>query len=246
MGGDLNEARDNLWFTLLFKHPSILGASARRFQELMSLFLAAMSGDDRAVAPNLALLDELVSDGRPQHDAPWLQTRADSLRQAIALRYRAPAWGWKEPNTHIVADRLPAHIPRIRYIHVARNGLDMAFSHNQNQFNLWGPAFLGGDYAVNPRNSLKFWRWAHSRILGIGEGMGGRFLFVRFEDLCRDPESQVRRLLSFAGVPVDRDAVDRAIRLVEPPESIGRYSTQSLADFDPDDVTYVRQLGFVQ
>jgi hypothetical protein len=246
MGGDLNDARDNLWFTLLFKHPSILGASERRFRELMALFLAAMSGDDRAAPSNLALLDELVSDGRPQHDAPWLERRAESLRQAIAVRYRAPAWGWKEPNTHIVADRLPAHIPEIRYIHVARSGLDMAFSNNQNQFNLWGPAFLGDDHAVSPRNSLKFWRWAHTRILDIGEGMGGRFLFIRFEDLCRDPETHVRRLLSFAGVEPDRNAIDRAIRLVEPPDSIGRAATRSLADFDPDDVAYVRRLGFLE
>lgn len=244
MGQDLNEARDNLWFTLLFKHPSILGASEQRFQQLTALFLAAMSNNDAASRPDLYVLDELVADGRPQHDGPWLELRAESLRRAIAAPRRAPVWGWKEPNTHIVADRLPAHIPRLRYIHVARSGLDMAYSANQNQLKLWGPATLGGDHAASPRNSLRFWCWAHMRILGIGEQMGARFLFIRFEDLCQDPARFVSLILSFAGLQPDQEAVDRAIRSVAPPTSIGRHAAQSLVQFDPDDVAYVRGLGF--
>lgn len=244
MGGDLNEARDNLWFTLLFKHPSILRASHPRFQQLTSLFLAAMSNDDVAAPPDLTLLNELVTIGRPQHDAQWLELRAQSLQRAIAEPNRAPTWGWKEPNTHIVVDRLSAHIPELKYIHVARSGLDMAHSANQNQLNLWGPTVLGDDHAANPRNSLRFWRWAHERILGIGRTMGDRFLFVRFEDLCLDPARYAQAILSFAGVRHDQSAVDRAIQLVAPPESIGRHAAQSLEQFDPDDVAYVRQLGF--
>jgi hypothetical protein len=244
IGGDLNEAYDNLWFTLLFKHPNILETSEQRFEQLTSLFLAAMRNDDAIARPHLDLLNELVADGRPQHDPPWLELRAESLRCAVATGYRAPHWGWKEPNTHIVADRLAAHIPGLRYIHVGRSGLDMAYSANQNQLNLWGPAVLGGDHAVNPRNSLRFWRWAHTRILKIGEEMGERFLFIRFEDLCRDPARYVRLILTFAGAQTDQEAMNRAIQLVEPPASIGRYSARSLDDFDADDVAYVRRLGF--
>jgi hypothetical protein len=246
MGGDLNEAHDNLWFTLLFKHPDILGTSEQHFRQLVSLFRAAMSGDDIPAASDLALLDGLVTNGRPQHDAPWLKLRAESLRRAIAARHRSPAWGWKEPNTHIVADRLMVHIPAIRYIHVARSGLDMAFSANQNQLNLWGPAVLGGDHVANPRNSLKFWRWAHTRIFKIGREMGDRFLFIRFEDLCRDPARYVPSILAFAGLRSDQETIDRTIQLVEPPSSIGRYASRPLAQFDPDDVAYVRRLGFAE
>lgn len=244
MGGDLNEAHDNLWFTLLFKHSAIIDASETSFREMVSLFVAAMTGEVAAIPFSDALLDELVNNGRPQHDAVWLQARAESLKQALAAPRRVSAWGWKEPNTHIVAHRLPAHIPDVRFIHVARNGLDMAYSSNQNQLSLWGPAVLDGDHAVNPRNSLRFWRWAHARILAIGAGMGERFLFVRFEDLCRNPEMEVPRILAFAGAPSDSATLERAIRLVEPPASIGRYSARSLDDFDPDDVAFVRSLGF--
>lgn len=244
MGGDLNEAQDNLWFTLLFKHPNILAASDQRFQQLVSLFVSAMSGRGRATPTDLALLDELVSDGRPQHDVQWLKARARRLRRAIAAPHPECAWGWKEPNTHIVADRLPRHIPGIRYIHVARSGLDMAFSANQNQLSLWGPAVLGGDHAAGPNASLKFWRWAHTRILSIGQDMGERFLFIRFEDLCGAPEKYVRLILSFAGAPTSPAIIDRVVHLVEPPASIGRFAARSLAEFDADDVDYVRRLGF--
>lgn len=243
MGGDLNEAHDNLWFTLLFKHPSILSASDYRFQQLTSLFLGAMGNDDLVARPELALLDRLVAD-RPQHDAPWLELRSDSLRRAIAARHSAPVWGWKEPNTHIVLERLKAHISGLKYIHVARSGLDMAYSSNQNQLKLWGPAVLNGDHTANPRNSLRFWRWAHTRVLHIGKEMGERFLFIRFEDLCGDPARYVPLILSFAGLQPDQASVSRAIKLVAPLESIGRHAAQSLVHFDLDDVAYVRGLGF--
>jgi hypothetical protein len=244
MGGDLNESRDNLWFTLLFKHPGILSAPEPRFGQLVSLFLAAMSGTSNLTATDVSLLNELVHDGRPQHDAAWLELRAQSLRLAIADGRRASMWGWKEPNTHMIVEKLPLHIPRIKYIHVARSGLDMAFSANQNQLKLWGPAVLAGDHAATPRNSLRFWCWAHERILKIGQDLGERFLFIRFEELCQNPRKYVPLILSFAGTPATQELVDRTVRLVEPPASIGRFADRQLTEFDPEDVAYVRRLGF--
>jgi hypothetical protein len=243
MGGDLNESRDNLWFTLLFKHPAIVEAPEPQFRHLVSHFIAAMTGD-ASVTSDAGLLDELVGDGRPQHDTAWLRARAQSLTRAMSHARQPAAWGWKEPNTHIVLDRLQTCIPELRYIHVVRNGLDMAFSANQNQLNLWGSRFLGSGHGRGPREALKFWCRAHMRIAEIGEEMGARFLFLRFEDLCRDPVSQARAVLSFVGVQGDEKMLERAAGLVAPPKSIGRYAQKSLAEFDPDDIAYVSSLGF--
>jgi hypothetical protein len=46
-------------------------------------------------------------------------------------------WGWKEPNTYIILEKLNEYYPNMKYIHLIRNGLDMAFSENQNQVKLW-------------------------------------------------------------------------------------------------------------
>jgi hypothetical protein len=74
--------------------------------------------------------------------------------------------------------------------------------------------------------------------------MGERFLFIRFEELCRDPARYVPLILSFAGAPATQELTDRAVRLVEPPASIGRSAAGPLTEFDPDDIAYVRKLGF--
>jgi hypothetical protein len=161
IGDDLNHALDNLWFTLLFKHRDILDAPDVCFGDLVSIFVAAMTGGRSATATQLALVDELARDDRLQHESSWLQARSGSLRRAMAEPPKSSPWAWKEPNTHMVLDRLAARIPGLKYIHVARNGLDMAYSTNQNQLQLWGPAALGAESPIDPRNSLRFWCWAH-------------------------------------------------------------------------------------
>ena len=66
----------------------------------------------------------------------------------------------------MVLPRLNVLMPRMRYIHVTRNGLDMAYGRNQNQPRLWGRRFLGIDpIRVDPRYSLKYWVAAHQIIL---------------------------------------------------------------------------------
>src|SRR5205085_158546 len=112
--------------------------------------------------------------------------------------------GWKEPNTHIFLDRLQSAFPEMKYIQVMRNGLDMAYSSNQNQLRLWGPFIFGTrDYEVNPRWSLKYWCLVHHRIQSIGKTMPGRFLLLNYDDFCSSPQKGLHDLLDFLKVAVD-------------------------------------------
>ncbi len=244
IGSDLNDALDNLWFTLLFKHRGILQASDQCVDDLSDMFVAAMTGNGAPPSSHRERLDALIAADRAfQHEAAWLGER---VRTLIAARdhaaHRAP-WGWKEPNTHMVIERLARRIPRLRYVHVARSGLDMAFSDNQNQLKLWGPLVLGPEAGEGPGPSLKFWCWAHRRIMNISRTLGPRFMLIRFEDLCRSPESEVKRLLAFVGCPAKSDLVERATALVATPSSLGRAKGHMHA-FDAADIDFVRQMGF--
>ena len=42
IGGDLNHANDNLWFTLLFKHRDALNLNNTEFNKRLAIFEAAM------------------------------------------------------------------------------------------------------------------------------------------------------------------------------------------------------------
>jgi hypothetical protein len=51
--------------------------------------------------------------------------------------------------------------------------------------------------------------------------MGGRYLRVRFEDLCADPAPEVARVLGFFGLTGDAEAI--ATEVVRPPATLGRW-----------------------
>jgi hypothetical protein len=207
LGGNLNQARDNLVFTEMFKHPDWL----------------AQAGDEQVHRR----LDEFAALMREQAGA-------------------APAWGWKEPNSHVLLPHLIDHFPGLRYVYVARHGLDMAYSRNQTQLRIWGPRFgvVAPDDAPAPGAQVDFWIAATRRAVELGqERLGERFLFLRFEDLCRAPEVQIRRLLEFAGLVHDDALVGRLAAEVEAPASIGRWRRRA-GTFTPAQIEAVGSFGF--
>lgn len=241
-GEDINGSGDNLWHTLLFKQREVVDLAPSDVDARAAIFIAAMGGERGLTADERSLVLSLAEEDRPEFPREWLQRRAESLLRATATARPRPArWAWKEPNTHIVLRDWRRVLPDLRYVHVVRNGLDMAFSGNQNQRALWGEWLLGRPLADTPRDSLAYWCAAHRRVAAIAAGMGPDFLWLDFEQLCRDPESGLVALADFAGVARD-DAL--ALRpLVGKPTSIGRGHGEPLEQFDPADLDYLRTLG---
>jgi hypothetical protein len=248
LGGDLNHALDNLWFTLLFKRVELRGepAGGREFDRAVDVFRAAMAGGSPLTPEQLAWVNELAAKDRPQHDRAWLLERVDSLAAAAGgARRHLTRWGWKEPNTHVFLDRLPAAFPGMKYIHVVRNGLDMAYSANQNQLGLWAPVLFGQPPTDSgPRASLKYWCQAQRRALRLGVHLKERFVLLNYDAFCQDPGHHLPGLSQFLGVGMEPELQASLLSLVRIPDSIGRFKPRGLASFDPSDVEYVKELGF--
>lgn len=246
LGADLNVSNDNLWFTLLFKRREILGTGDEKFSDLVAVFRQAMNGSGALSAVQLDLARSLAGADRPSHDAEWLRHRARSLETWTAKERRASGpWGWKEPNTHVVLDRLEPLLPGMKYVHVIRNGLDMAYSSNQAQLLLWGPYFLGLEGVDgSPRLSLKYWHAIHRVVLERGRRLGGRFLLLNYDRLCADPGEGLGTLLRFLGAEPPGATRDRLLASIRPPQSVGRFRRHPPSDFDPEDVAFARELGF--
>ncbi len=245
MGGDLNEAGDNLWFTLLFKRSEILSAPEAEFGEAVRAFCHGMSGR-RLTPKQRALVKSCVGTRRTEFPPGWYKARAAALVAAGENRSGSPrrCWGWKEPNTHVVIDRLPRYLPGLRYIHVARNGLDMAYSANQTQAKLWGEHFTGRAYDASPGYALSYWKAVHARVLAVCRPMGERFWLLNFDAFCRQPEEGVSALTRFVGGELQETEIVRLCRHIRVPPSVGRYRIQGGAPFSPEDVAFVRSLGF--
>lgn len=248
LGYDLNESLDNLSFTLLLKRLELWPAAAHgdEIQRALSLFLGAARGTLRPETLNRDYLRSLAVQSRPTHPGSWLQERVLRLETAVTNGRRVEGrWGWKEPNTHIFLDALNQHIPDLRYIHVVRNGLDMAFSENQHQLLLWGRAMLGLDYQPETaEDSFRYWAEAHRRILHLGGDMGTRFLLLNFDQLCLDPAPHLEQLARFLDLEPDAATLQELQQLIRIPASLGRHRREPDLSTEARDLATLEELGF--
>lgn len=239
IGADLNASDDCLWFTLLFKRREILQSDDREFELAVRTLRAALRGGEPLDEAQLALSGRLSRDDRRLHDAGWLRLRAASLERAAAGSTNGPHWGWKEPNTHMVIDRIWRVLPELRYVHVVRHGMEVANGKNQNQLQFWGSAALEGGGA-SPARSLAFWCQVQRKMASLQSSNRWRMYWLDYNALCRDPDTVLPALHRFLGFGpgVDLQPLRDLVRPV---------STRPAFDadgFDPLDVAYVRSLGY--
>jgi hypothetical protein len=98
-------------------------------------------------------------------------------------------WGIKTPGYVTEMDVLALHFPTAQFIHIVRDGRDVALS---NKGLSWGTKQL-------PRVARD---WKFKALLGrkMGRILGERrYLEVRYEDLICDPEPQLKRICRFLG-----------------------------------------------
>lgn len=155
-------------------------------------------------------------------------------------------YGWKEPNTHIFLPFIIRYFnQKIKYIHVVRHGLDMAFSKKQNQLYNWGVLY---DISIEEsiplsRLSLQFWIKANKHVISTArELLGDRFLLVNFDNLCLRPEEEIKRIIGFVRGHMGK--LDDLKKIPQQPESMGRYKRYDISIFTEDEIKAVREFGF--
>jgi hypothetical protein len=268
IGTDLNEAYDNLSYTLLFKREQTLDMDNKAFEESYRILENSILGTQHYLTTqDKHRLETLCERGRPGHPQAWLRERARNilvmneqgplenpyLKELPQLRHKplAGKWGWKEPNSHVMMNRLMQQ-KHTKFIMVVRNGLDMAFSTNQNQLRLWGPTILPkemrtfdkhGHILYTPRVSMKYWTLVHQKLIRESKAFGEQFLFINFDDMCIHPEKWLPILCNFLNVDSSLIPEIRPL-VVYQSDGIGRFRKHDLSQFDPSDVLFAKQLGF--
>lgn len=240
MGEDLNASNDLLWFTLLFKYERVCDIDDEQFDRLVDILASGLSGGAPLDAPSRARVTELANEARPNQPAGQLREAADSLIAAAARPAHGRRWGWKEPNTHIVIERLWQRLPDLRYVHVVRHGVDMAFSGNQNQLALWGPRVLGSDGDPSPSRSLQYWCKVHHRLQMLLAANPHRMYWLDYDEFCLEPEEGFEHLRRFLALPAT--AVPDLSVVREPGEP--RHASRDLSRFASADLAYVSSLGY--
>lgn len=253
IGQSLNSKLDNLWFTLLFKRPAWFRASPGAYDLAVAIGLFQRAMEDglwrNASAGEEELLRLLMAEIE-KVDVDLGVTRTvleDMLKSRPYDAHRFRGWGWKEPNTHIFLTQIAAAMPSLKYVHVVRNGLDMAFSRNQQQVLHWGSYVEIGSTPSQPPTpgaTLDFWIAANRRAIQMGRQLRpGKFHVLNYDRLCADPDSELRAFLDFLEIDASTDDIARLAQIIVP-MSLGRYRQHPRSTFTPAQLAAVAELGF--
>jgi hypothetical protein len=112
--------------------------------------------------------------------------------EAYAEKQGKPRWGDKTPAYMLSVQRIGRTLPESRFIHLIRDGRDVALSQTARALN------------EQPAPAEQAARWV-KRIRKSREQAaalkGPRYVEARYEDLVRDPETTLRRICEFVDLP---------------------------------------------
>lgn len=138
-------------------------------------------GIDRAV-----LLEEVVGSGEEFSATEALRI----FYRSYARRFGKTRWGDKTPTHCLQIPEIRRLVPESHFIHIVRDGRDVALSLRNTWFS------PGQDAGV----LANYWSNCVSTARRDGSSVGG-YLELRYEDLVLDPETQLRRICSFIKIP---------------------------------------------
>ena len=162
-----------------------------------------------------------------------------AYRSHLEGRPPGQRWGWKLSETGHVLPVISRLFPTARYIHLVRDGRDVAFSpFVAPKAPFWRKIYFGTDRITSWRgmgmtqsayrehgHRFNAARWVHSVSLGRAHGamLGERYLEVRYEALVADLPAEVRRIAAFLGIP---PPADPGLGLVVDAGSVGKWKTR--------------------
>jgi hypothetical protein len=130
------------------------------------------------------------------------QTYPDAVRAVYALYAESHGkglYGDKTPGYVIQLDLLGELFPEARFVHIIRDGRDVALAYVDRPE--WGPSTIA--------DGAHYWKSRVGRGRASGERLGsGRYREVRYEDMVDDPEGTARALCAFLGLPFEGGMLD--------------------------------------
>ncbi len=213
------------------------------------LFLGANRNESEDAWDLLPVVRHLVINHYPDYDGvadggdPLL---IDMLSAALErhLKGCAPGqpWGWKLSESGFVLPVQAALLPKLRVLHLIRDGRDVAFSDhtgptdafwrkvffNRADVTAWhGLALTGPSYRQRPHLfNAQHWANAVAVARGYGAALGETYRELRYEALCAAPAESLAPLLDWLGLPGDAET---AVRGVTIKPAVGRFRAQPAA-----------------
>lgn len=261
IGEDLNEPLDNLSYTLLFKRRRWFYKNHNNQKEIFKgiriLEKSMLHKNPRLTLSELWFLLKstfsMYIDGHnhlKDGKGKWALQRYRKIIEGCDFdENKYIGWGWKEPNSHLILPYLYEYFPNMKYIHTIRNGLDMAFSSNQQQLYNWGPLFgiknpLSSE--ETSKFSFKYWININNKIIKYGKRYDNdRFYLLNFDLLCSNPELELKKLFGFLSISYSDSQLFRSKSLLKIPSSKDRYKKYNIDWLKPIEFQFLKRNGFI-
>lgn len=116
-------------------------------------------------------------------------------------------WGWKFPETYLIPHYVAATFPRARYVHVIRDGRDLAFKRHltDDPRRRLGHLLLRHVGALDLPHHLQAalsWEFQVRRFEEFRKEATARVHTIAFESLCRSPIETMEGVCRFLDVPM--------------------------------------------
>lgn len=121
----------------------------------------------------------------------------------MAEEQGTPRWAECTPAHLLYMHQIKSEVPDARFLHIVRDGRDVAVSLNKVG---WAHP-LPWDRGISIQASGWMWQWMVDGGCRAGETLGPDYRKVRFEDLVRNPGSTLRDLSKFVGCPLDYEMI---------------------------------------
>lgn len=247
MGDDLNKPNDNLIFTRLFKNPDwYRKASDAQKQKRMRIFERYMSTNKLSFEDFYELIVASKSNPTFSSDSNYYFRM---LKKLIGRPKEISNWGWKEPNTQLYMSELFDFFDELKYIHVIRHGLDMAFSNNKQQLKNWGWKYdivLSGNENEDELaiKQLDYWIESTKEIITKSKKYANRFLLINHTDFCTNPKIEIDRLLAFIDIELDDTQKEKLYSIPKNMGSNDRYLNKNIKIFENHKLKFIKDMGF--
>ena len=245
IGNVLNYPNDNLVFTALFKNPKWYNCSTKydkqkRFKIFQKYMYGELSFFDFFKVIFYALSNKIFRYNYSFYYMMLFNKRV--LKSSL--------WGWKEPNTQIYIKEINNFFPSIKYIHVLRNGLDMAFSDNKAQLYNWGYKYNIFINDSDDSNSiaikqLDYWIESTKEVIKNRSLLSERFYLLNYDKFCLQTDSELKKLIDFIDIPLKSKKIKELEKLFKAPKSLNRYKNYNIDIFRRDQIEFVKSKGFL-
>lgn len=150
-------------------------------------------------------------------------------------------WGWKFPETYLIGPLVDAVFPQARYVHMVRDGRDLAFKQHLTDDATRGLGHrilehLGALDEPHYLQAARSWDYQVKRFEDFAATIPDRVHRMTFEELCDDPHATMERLCGFLDMPYN-DAAREYLAA-----NIRRGKVAQHREEDPDEVRSVEQL----